>query len=79
MNSLPYDVVIDQTGIWYGPAGTIPKSRDWQCFGNAGYDVISFFQIVTREDFDLNVTTWRVRVYTPYPRYARVILKAEKE
>lgn len=57
MDSLPYDVLIDPFGVWYGPAGTDPRSRDWLCWP----DVSTFFQIITRPDFVLNVTTWRVR------------------
>lgn len=55
--SLPYDVLIDSRGVWYGPHGTEPYSRDWLLFD----DVWHFFQIVTRPTFDLNVITWRVR------------------
>ena len=56
--SLPYDVVIDESGIYFGPAGTAPRSRDWVRFsGDAG----DFFRVISRPDFDLNVTNWRVR------------------
>lgn len=57
MEPLPYDVLVDPSGVWYGPAGTVPKSRDWQRFD----DVQTFFNIVTRPEFVLTVDTWRVR------------------
>jgi hypothetical protein len=57
MESLPYDVVIDSNGVWYGPAGTEPCSRDWELFT----DVQLFFSIVCYISFDLNVISWRVR------------------
>lgn len=58
MDSLPYDVLIEPSSIWYGPSGTLPKSRDWQRWEG---HVSEFFSIITRPDFDLNVVTWLVR------------------
>lgn len=58
MNPLPYDILIDPSGVWYGPAGTDPKSRDWQTWNGPLYE---FFCIICRPEFILDVTSWRVR------------------
>ena len=55
---LPYDVLIDESGVWYGPSGTEPKSRDWYRFPGS---VSDFFSIVCRPSFVLCVPVWRVR------------------
>lgn len=57
---LPYDVLIDPSGFWYGPAGTLPKSRDWVRWQGT---IDEIFAIMLREDFVLSVDTWLVCGY----------------
>lgn len=65
--TVPYHIIIDAFGVFYGPLGTAPFSRDWQKFNG---DVAEFISICSLDTFamspdDVWMVTARPLTHTP--------------